>query len=101
MAKSNKKREPADQKVVVGASKVAEEVHRRVHAELVQKTLEKHRLEARVADIIVGNRVRKDMGDLNHLAERIRALGLLCPILVRKEGKRWRLLAGQRRRRPG
>jgi ParB family chromosome partitioning protein len=97
MAKANGKREPPEQKVVVTESKGAQEIWRGVLAEQVQKVLEKHRLEARVADIIVGVRVRKDMGDLDYLAERIRARGLLQPVPVRKEGKRWHLVAGQRR----
>ena len=36
----------------------------------------------KVADIKVGKRIRKDMGDLDGLAESIRELGLLQPIVV-------------------
>jgi ParB family chromosome partitioning protein len=47
-----------------------------------------------VADIKVGKRIRKDMGDIEGLAESIEDIGLLNPISVDEDG---RLLAGARR----
>jgi ParB family transcriptional regulator, chromosome partitioning protein len=47
-----------------------------------------------IADIKVGKRIRKDMGDLAGLAESIEDIGLLNPITVDENG---RLLAGARR----
>lgn len=44
--------------------------------------------------IVVGDRIRKDMGDLDSLAASIRARGLLNPLTVDGD---FRLLAGQRR----
>ena len=38
--------------------------------------------EIKIADIVVGSRHRKDMGDLTHLADSIRQEGLLQPIGV-------------------
>ena len=46
--------------------------------------------------IIVGERFRKDMGDVDALASSIAALGLLQPIVISPDG---RLLAGERRLR--
>jgi ParB family chromosome partitioning protein len=51
-------------------------------------------VERTVASIIVGDRHRKDMGDLGPLMESIRTLGLLQPITVDPEGH---LLVGARR----
>jgi ParB family chromosome partitioning protein len=47
-----------------------------------------------IDSIIVGERMRKNMGDLARLAASIRRLGLLHPIVVDPDG---RLLAGGRR----
>jgi ParB family chromosome partitioning protein len=44
--------------------------------------------------IIVENRFRQDLGDIDGLAQSIRELGLLHPIVVQPDG---RLIAGQRR----
>jgi ParB family transcriptional regulator, chromosome partitioning protein len=49
-----------------------------------------------IADIKVGKRIRKDMGDLDGLAESIRELGLLQPIVVFPDGS---LILGERRLR--
>jgi ParB family transcriptional regulator, chromosome partitioning protein len=49
-----------------------------------------------IADIKVGRRIRKDMGDIAGLAESIEDLGLLNPITVAADG---RLLSGERRLR--
>jgi ParB family transcriptional regulator, chromosome partitioning protein len=50
----------------------------------------------KIADIKVGKRIRKDMGDLTGLAESIEDLGLLHPIVVFPDG---RLILGERRLR--
>ena len=47
-----------------------------------------------IADIVVGDRFRRDLGDLNSLAESIRAIGLLHPIVVATDR---RLVVGRRR----
>lgn len=47
-----------------------------------------------VSDIKVGDRYRKDLGDLGPLAESIRAIGLLNPVTVTPDGT---LIAGHRR----
>jgi ParB family chromosome partitioning protein len=47
-----------------------------------------------IASIKIGERIRKDMGDIDALAESIADLGLLNPITVAPDGK---LLAGERR----
>src|SRR3984893_17287937 len=47
-----------------------------------------------IDQIQVGFRYRKDLGDLRGLAESIREVGLLHPVVVTPEG---RLIAGQRR----
>lgn len=43
------------------------------------------------------DRARKDLGDLSELAESMRTLGLLQPILVRPDGPGWEVVAGHRR----
>ena len=50
--------------------------------------------ELRIADIKIGKRHRKDMGDLTSLADSIRRLGLLQPIGVTDD---FRLVFGERR----
>lgn len=54
-----------------------------------------------VSAIDIGERHRKDMGDLAGLAASIEAVGLLHPIVVmgRDGGSSWRLVAGERRLR--
>lgn len=47
-----------------------------------------------ISSIHIGERHRKDMGDLNALAANMRALGLLHPIVVAPDGL---LLCGERR----
>jgi ParB/RepB/Spo0J family partition protein len=47
-----------------------------------------------IDEIIVGERFRVDLGDLDSLVESIKAIGLLHPIVVTKDNK---LLAGRRR----
>jgi ParB family chromosome partitioning protein len=49
-----------------------------------------------IADIIVGERHRKDMGDISALAASIREVGLLHPIVITPDGE---LIAGERRLR--
>ena len=49
-----------------------------------------------IASIKVGERIRKDMGDIDALAASIAELGLLHPIVIDKHHK---LLAGERRLR--
>ena len=51
-------------------------------------------LEVPVADIVIGERHRKDMGDLRSLAESMRELGLLQPIGITGDH---RLVFGERR----
>lgn len=48
----------------------------------------------RIAEIAIGERVRKDMGDLKSLADSIAAHGLLHPVVVNPAGM---LIAGHRR----
>ena len=48
----------------------------------------------RIDSIIIGERLRRDLGDVAALAASIRDLGLLHPIVISQSG---RLLAGQRR----
>src|SRR4030042_1306076 len=48
----------------------------------------------RIADIRIGERHRKDMGDLESLARSIDEIGLLHPVVVTPDG---RLIAGERR----
>lgn len=48
----------------------------------------------RIADIIIGDRHRKSMGDIDALARSIAKVGLLQPILVKPDGN---LIAGARR----
>lgn len=51
-------------------------------------------MELPIDSIIIGERVRKDLGDVQGLAESIADLGLLHPVVVTPEG---RLVAGERR----
>ncbi|MCL2679826.1 MAG: ParB N-terminal domain-containing protein, partial [Dehalococcoidia bacterium] len=55
-------------------------------------------MKANITKIIVGDRIRKDGGDVNAFAEDIRKNGLINPISVmRVEGGELKLLAGFRR----
>ena len=47
-----------------------------------------------IEEIKIGVRFRRDLGDLKSLAESIKAVGLLHPIVVTSDGL---LIAGQRR----
>lgn len=47
-----------------------------------------------IGQIEIGERARKEMGDIQGLADSIRSHGLLHPIVVTRD---WRLVAGQRR----
>ena len=51
-------------------------------------------MELRIDDIAVGTRHRRDLGDVDELARSIREVGLLHPIVVRKDNT---LIAGERR----
>lgn len=51
-------------------------------------------VEMRIADITIGKRHRKEMGDIAGLASSIREHGLLQPVVVRPDGA---LIAGERR----
>jgi ParB family chromosome partitioning protein len=54
----------------------------------------KHRDTLPIAEIKIGPRFRKDMGDVGGLAENIAAVGLLHPVVVRPDKT---LIAGERR----
>lgn len=57
-----------------------------------------HNRRMNIADIKVGKRFRKDMGDIAGLGANITSdVGLLQPIVVRRKGQRWELVAGERR----
>jgi ParB family transcriptional regulator, chromosome partitioning protein len=48
----------------------------------------------KISDIKIGNRFRKDLGDIQNLADSIREIGLLQPVVVNENND---LIAGQRR----
>lgn len=50
----------------------------------------------KISRIVIGERHRKDYGDIDGLAESIKQVGLLHPVVVRSDG---RLIAGERRLR--
>jgi ParB family transcriptional regulator, chromosome partitioning protein len=50
----------------------------------------------RVDTVVVDSRIRKDMGDIDELANSIRAVGLIQPIVITRDNK---LIAGERRLR--
>jgi hypothetical protein len=52
-------------------------------------------MKMQIADIVIGERCRKDMGDIAALAKSIEDVGLLHPPVVSKKGKR--LVCGERR----
>jgi ParB/Sulfiredoxin domain len=47
-----------------------------------------------ISEIRIGNRYRRDLGDVSGLADSIAELGLLHPIVIRADG---RLVVGERR----
>jgi len=47
--------------------------------------------------IVIENRLREDLGDIDELARSIEEIGQLQPIIVKKEQKKLKLIAGQRR----
>ena len=47
-----------------------------------------------ISEIVIGDRVRKDMGDIKSLAESMKRHGLLHPVVVKQDGT---LIAGHRR----
>jgi DNA modification methylase len=49
-----------------------------------------------ISTVIVDDRIRKDMGDIDELANSIKAVGLIQPVIVTRENK---LIAGERRLR--
>ncbi len=51
----------------------------------------------KISEIIIGDRVRKDLGDVDQLANSITEIGLLHPIVVYEKDKKYFLLAGHRR----
>jgi len=48
----------------------------------------------RITDILIGHCYRQDLGDIRELAESIREVGLLRPLLITTDN---RLIAGRRR----
>jgi ParB family chromosome partitioning protein len=54
------------------------------------------RVRLAIESVIVGERHRRDLGDLDALAANIKDTGLLRPIVVRRDGT---LIAGERRLR--
>ena len=53
--------------------------------------------ELPLTDVLVADRAREDLGDIDALAESIRQEGLLQPIVVRPLDERFQLIAGRRR----
>lgn len=53
--------------------------------------------EIRISKIKVGERVRKELGDIDQLVQSISKVGLLHPIVVRKDGGKYKLICGWRR----
>lgn len=51
----------------------------------------------KINEIIIKDRVRKDLGDINQLAASIGEIGLLHPVVVYEKDDKFYLLAGQRR----
>lgn len=51
--------------------------------------------EISISEIVVGNRIREELGDISALATSIKTDGLRSPIIITREGKR--LVAGYRR----
>jgi len=55
---------------------------------------QRRREKMKISDIDIGERHRKDMGDIDALADSIRTVGLLHPVVIDADGK---LIAGARR----
>lgn len=51
----------------------------------------------KINEIIIGDRIRKDLGDIDQLANSINEIELLHPIVVHEKNKKFFLLAGHRR----
>jgi len=51
-------------------------------------------MKMKISDIKIGNRFRKDLGDIHALADSIKDIGLLQPIVINENNE---LIAGQRR----
>jgi ParB/Sulfiredoxin domain len=51
-------------------------------------------MKMKISEIIIGNRFRRDLGDIDALAETIHETGLIQPICISEDNK---LIAGQRR----
>ena len=51
-------------------------------------------MQIEIEKIRIGKRVRQDLGDIASLAESMKGLGLLHPVVI---DKGWKLIAGQRR----
>jgi len=54
-------------------------------------------MKVKLKEIVVEGRFREDYGDVESLAVSIQRYGLAHPIVVRKEGEKIRLIAGERR----
>ncbi len=54
-------------------------------------------MELNLKEIIIGDRIRKDLGDVDNLVESISEIGLLHPVVVKQKGDEYFLLAGRRR----
>ena len=55
-------------------------------------------MKIEISKIIIGQRIRDDLGDIAGLAENIEDIGLLHPIILRKNNDdTYKLLAGHRR----
>jgi ParB family chromosome partitioning protein len=50
-----------------------------------------------IADIVIGKRIRKDLGDLTNLKRSLEEVGLIQPVVVNKVKGRHHLIAGRRR----
>ena len=55
---------------------------------------EQNKMKIKITDIKVGDRYRKDLGDLTLLANSIGEIGLLHPIVINQDNQ---LIAGERR----
>ncbi len=51
-------------------------------------------MQVRISSIVVKNRIRKDLGDIDALVESFRKYGQLTPIIINRKNE---LLAGERR----
>jgi hypothetical protein len=66
-------------------------------AEALTKAVDESRGLLPIDKILVGKRVRKDLGDLTKDKESLQRVGLLHPIVVKKVGQNYHLVAGRRR----